>query len=387
MNFYTQQSANHLIIRYQLFFIMILVLISFFSALYIDIKVWHLVQKAISDAYIQVATFVAATLIIFYSLEKFFHFDLSKSIANRPYFEIVISSFLGALPGCGGAIMVITQYVRGKLSFGAVMATLTATMGDAAFLLIAKKPLIGLLILLVGFVVGVISGILVNKIHGPDFMRDKNSTSIEQAESKEYNNSKKLEYFWIILFIPGIFLGVFTAFQIDLNVYFTNIYIDELITLFGFLAGSLCFFMWLFPYLGGIKKTMSSPKETIIRRTVSDTNFVTGWVIIAFLVFELTVYFVDIDLKNIFSNIIYLVPLIAILIGFLPGCGPQLLVTTMYLAGYVPLSAQIGNAISNDGDALFPALVISPKVALVATLYSALPALIVSYGYLFIFEI
>ena len=240
---------------------------------------------------------------------------------------------------------------------------------------------------MVGFVVGVISGILVNKIHGPDFMRDKNSTSIEQAESKEYNNSKKLEYFWIILFIPGIFLGVFTAFQIDLNVYFTNIYIDELITLFGFLAGSLCFFMWLFPYLGGIKKTMSSPKETIIRRTVSDTNFVTGWVIIAFLVFELTVFFVEIDLKNIFSNIIYLVPLIAILIGFLPGCGPQLLVTTMYLAGYVPLSAQIGNAISNDGDALFPALVISPKVALVATLYSALPALIVSYGYLFIFEI
>jgi hypothetical protein len=32
-------------------------------------------------------------------------------------------------------------------------------------------------------------------------------------------------------------------------------------------------------------------------------------------------------------------------------------------------------------------LVISPKVALVATLYSAFPALIVSYGYLFIFEI
>jgi len=366
---------------------MILVLISFFSALYIDIKVWNLVQKAISDAYIQVATFVAATLIIFYSLEKYFNFNLSKAIANRPYFEIVVSSFLGALPGCGGAIMVITQYVRGKLSFGAVMATLTATMGDAAFLLIAKKPLIGLLMLLVGFVVGVISGILVNKIHGPDFMRDKNSTSIELAESKEYNNSKKLEYFWITLFIPGIIIGVFTAFQIDLNLYFTNIYIDELVTLFGFLAGSLCFFMWLFPYLGGIKRAMSSPKETIIRRTVSDTNFVTGWVIIAFLVFELTVFLVDIDLKNIFSNIIYLVPLIAVLIGFLPGCGPQLLVTTMYLAGYIPLSAQIGNAISNDGDALFPALVISPKVALVATLYSAFPALIVSYGYLFIFEI
>ena len=59
----------------------------------------------------------------------------------------------------------------------------------------------------------------------------------------------------------------------------------------------------------------------------------------------------------------------------------------MFIAGSLPLSAQIGNAISNDGDALFPALAISPKVALVATIYSAIPALIVSYGYLIFFEL
>ena len=79
-------------------------------------------------------------------------------------------------------------------------------------------------------------------------------------------------------------------------------------------------------------------------------------------------------------------PLAAILIGFLPGCGPQVLVTTMYLAGALPLSAQIGNAISNDGDALFPAIAIAPRVAVIATLYSAVPAVIISYGWLFAFE-
>ena len=76
----------------------------------------------------------------------------------------------------------------------------------------------------------------------------------------------------------------------------------------------------------------------------------------------------------------------AILIGFLPGCGPQFLVTTMYLSGMIPLSAQIGNAISNDGDALFPAIAIAPRVAIVATLYSAVPALLISYGWLFLVE-
>ena len=126
-----------------------------------------------------------------------------------------------------------------------------------------------------------------------------------------------------------------------------------------------------------------------VRRSIvplADTNFVTVWVIGAYLVFDLSVYFFAIDLKQVFSGFTLFTPMIAILIGFLPGCGPQVLVTTMYLAGILPLSAQIGNALSNDGDALFPAIAIAPKVAVVATLYSAVPAVIISYGWLFLFE-
>ena len=57
-----------------------------------------------------------------------------------------------------------------------------------------------------------------------------------------------------------------------------------------------------------------------------------------------------------------------------------------YLAGLVPLSAQIGNTISNDGDALFPAIAIAPKVAIVATLYSAVPAIMIAYGWMYCME-
>ena len=88
-----------------------------------------------------------------------------------------------------------------------------------------------------------------------------------------------------------------------------------------------------------------------------------------------------------FVHFSVLTPLIAVLVGFIPGCGPQIIVTSIYLMGIIPLSAQIGNALSNDGDALFPVLAIAPKVGLIATLYSAVPALVISYGYLFIFEL
>jgi len=50
----------------------------------------------------------------------------------------------------------------------------------------------------------------------------------------------------------------------------------------------------------------------------------------------------------------------------------------------VPMSALIGNALSNDGDALFPAIAIAPRAAIIATIYSAVPAFIIAYGWYFL---
>ena len=114
------------------------------------------VLKALADAYIQVTSFVAATLFLFYAAERITGIDAEKLLAESRSSQVAMAAFLGALPGCGGAIIVITQYVSGRLSFGAVMAALTATMGDAAFLLIAQEPLTGISILIMGFAVGVV---------------------------------------------------------------------------------------------------------------------------------------------------------------------------------------------------------------------------------------
>lgn len=121
-------------------------------------------------------------------------------------------------------------------------------------------------------------------------------------------------------------------------------------------------------------------------RVVGDTCFVTVWVAFAYLIYELGIHFTGVDLKQLFETWAPLVPLIAILVGFIPGCGPQVVVVTMYLNGLVPFSAEIGNAISNDGDALFPAIAMAPKAAVIATLYSAIPAFVIAYGYFWLFE-
>ena len=387
MNHFYHQAERPFLIKYQPIFSYIFLVTGIFLFFNIDHHLWLIIQKSVSDAYIQVSTFVAGTLLFFYSLEKKLKIDINKLLNKNRTFEVFLSSFLGSLPGCGGAIIVLTQYARGKISFGSVVAALTSTMGDAAFLLIAKKPTIGLLIMIVGFSVGFISGILVNLIHNKNFMK-MNGCDLLKLNSKpsEYKVSKNLDIIWMILIIPGIVIGIFTAFQIDLDLHFSNKFINQPISFFGFVAGLLCFVMWVIPIMSGFKYNPSKSDENIIRRTVSDTNFITGWVILAFLAYELTIYLGNINLEAIFKSYFIFIPLIAILIGFLPGCGPQILVTTLYLNGIIPLSAQIGNAISNDGDALFPAIALHPKAALIATIYSGIPALLVSYSYFFIFE-
>ena len=343
----------------------------------------QVVISTIADAYLQVTTFVAATLLIFYGIERLFGFNAVKLLSRSGAWQVPIAAALGALPGCGGAIIVVTNYVSGRLSFGAVMATLTATMGDAAFLLIAKEPVTGMLIMAIGLVVGIISGYVVDFIHGKDFLRPTNEKSPEEALLTTREDAPHfVNHLWMIAIIPGIIIGGFGAFQIDLDPVFANQLTDQPITLFGFMAGLLCFAMWLLPRFLP-KQKQSAPSSAILRQTIADTNFVTGWVIIAFLIFEVSLFVTGYELTQLFDGLAIWVPLMAVAIGLLPGCGPQVLVTSLYLAGIVPLSAQIGNAISNDGDALFPAIALAPKAALVATVYSTIPALLLAYGWYF----
>ena len=183
----------------------------------------------------------------------------------------------------------------------------------------------------------------------------------------------------------GLLIGLFVAFQFDIDSYLNLPKDLSVVAIVGSVGAFLSIFMWSLNPLSDFQCSTDRTRN-YVSRVVDTTNFVSTWVICGFLVFEVFMFFTSIDLKDLFSTWLPFVPLIAILFGFLPGCGPQIVVTTFYLNGYIPLSAEMGNAISNDGDALFPAIALAPKAAIIATLYSAIPAIIVAYGYMYLFE-
>ena len=345
----------------------------------------NIIRESMVDAYLAVSVFVGFTLMVFIGLDSLTKFDIHSFLEKTKNFHVPIASFLGAIPGCGGAIIVVTQYIQGRISFGSLVAVLTATMGDAAFLILAMEPSTGLLIFVLGIFVGTISGYVVDLIHGRSFMMTNSDIELEFEKLKKTFVSK-FNIFWLMLFVPGFFIGILLAFQIDVDTLFnlpTNI---SIVLLLGSAGAILSIFMWSLNPLSDFQCSTDKSRG-FVSRVVDTTNFVTTWVISGFLFFEIFMYFTNIDLKLFFDLWLPFVPLIAILFGFLPGCGPQIVVATFYLNGYIPLSAELGNAISNDGDALFPAIALAPKAAILATIYSAFPAIIVAYTYLIIFEL
>ncbi len=338
------------------------------------------IRSSMIDAYIQVSVFVGFTLFVFIGLDSLTKFDVKNFLAKTQKFHVGIAAFLGAIPGCGGAIIVVTQYIQGRISFGSLVAVLTATMGDAAFLILAIEPTTGLLIFGIGIIVGSISGYIIDFIHGIDFMQSETKIKVE-FEKINKTFVSNFNFFWLFLFIPGFILGILVAFQIE----FVSPAYNSLLVFIASAGAILSIFMWSLNPLSDFQCSTDKSRG-LLSRVVDTTNFVTTWVISGFLVFEIFMYFTSLDLKIFFDLWLPFVPLVAILFGFLPGCGPQVVVATFYLNGYIPLSAELGNAISNDGDALFPAIALAPKAAILATLYSAIPALVVAYGYFYLFE-
>jgi len=242
-------------------------------------------------------------------------------------------------------------------------------MGDAAFLLIAKRPDAALVVLPLSLVVGVISGYVVDLLD-----KRRIAEPVEAAQlAPVIGKTRTRDLIYVALVAPGLVFGVLGLAQVE----FSGV-MAQFIKVLALAGITLSMLIWMTSPL----KTMSNENDSALTRTAEETSFITAWVLLAFLLFEFAVL-AGLDLGAAFQTFGVALPIIAVLVGFIPGCGPQILVTTFYINGLVPFSALIGNAIANDGDALFPAIALNPKAALLATVYSAIPAVIVAYGFFF----
>lgn len=191
-----------------------------------------IVVDAIADSFWAVSCYIAATLTIYHYSASILSANnrFSRLYHSSRHYQVVFASLLGALPGCGGAIVVITQFASRKVGFGSVVAVLTATMGDAAFILIATEPQIAYVVISIGIVSGTIMGWVVNLFHSDDFLRPKQKQpSIKNICCPPLDNPSKIErkainiqgFIWGGLLIPCTIIALLDSFQVDLNALFS----------------------------------------------------------------------------------------------------------------------------------------------------------------------
>ena len=151
-----------------------------------------------------------------------------------------------------------------------------------------------------------------------------------------------------------------------------------------FIDYSLCHPKFSPMTLATIGDKLNSLDETLVH-AASETAFVTCWVLIAYLVFEFGMLLSGIkesDMSEHGSGAGAV--LVAATIGLIPGCGPQIIAITAYVEGIISFPALVANAISQDGDALFPLLVRHKVASIWATIHTTLPAIIVGLVFLWV---
>jgi len=133
---------------------------------------------------------------------------------------------------------------------------------------------------------------------------------------------------------------------------------------------------------------LMSLKETLIHNA-EETAFVITWVFVAYLIYEFSIFALgggsyqagEEILTHFMLSAGVLPVIIGAVIGLIPGCGPQVIFVTLFTKGLLPFAALLANAISQDGDALFPLLAIDRKSSLWATIITTIPAIIMGVLY------
>ncbi|WP_207586235.1 putative manganese transporter [Halomontanus rarus] len=376
--------------------------------------------ESLRDGYVQVSAFVAVTVLAFAFVQYRTNGALVAKIEEHERLQPLFGALMGLTPGCGGAIVMMPLYVRGTVSFGTVVATLAATAGDSAFVIIALAPEAALYAYGLAFVAAVGFGYLVDttgmgvsridaavarfspattdggttvrKTVGPNPGHEypggapthAHKTGPDRHSTVLTPLSHVAHVAWWVAAAAGLVLGVVFLLRGGPEVALTvGPTFDGAFTVVGITGTLLSLFLYVVGRhyigegsVGRARESFASGYEALLHAAM-ETSFVTVWVIGAYLIYEYGLVMTGIDIAATAAAAGALAPIAGAAVGVIPGCGPQIVLAGVYAEGGLPFSALVANAISQDGDALFPLLAIDKKAAVVATVYNVIPAVVV----------
>lgn len=346
-----------------------------------------------------------------------------KSLRKTPTGQVVLGALLGSIPGCMGGFATVSLYTHRMFSFGALVAMMIASSGDEAFIMLAMIPDQAVILFAVLFVIAVLAGIIIDKIHLKVHLKSCNKHDHEDCgvqtdcegyevheheghEAHEHEGSKR-HFGWkrIVMFIGlAVFIAALATGNLShdhsahahshnvehhhdnecscehhghesheatkghtinllneewMNVLFAGLSVIVLVTLLFASDHFIEEHLW----------------NHVIKKHLL-TIFC--WTFGVLLVLGIAMQYVDID--HWISDNTTLMILLATLIGIIPESGPHMIFVTLFAAGVVPFPVLLASSISQDGHASIPLLAESKKSFAWAKLINCVVALAAGYA-------
>ncbi|MCD4771904.1 MAG: arsenic efflux protein [Bacteroidales bacterium] len=281
----------------------------------------------------------------------------NQKLQKKGWLQIIVAAFLGVIPGCLGAFTVVSLFTHRMVGFAALVTAMIATFGDEAFVMFAMMPGKALILTLIVFGVAIFTGFIILFFSKSKDEKTDNSFGFEIHPEQEKCHC----------FPKGKLLS-----QLK------NISFERSLLILGF---SIFIFLLTIGELG--------PNEWSWKRI----TFIIGSLVILFIVTTVPDHFIKdhlwghvikkhlpriflwtfgtillihflqnyINVEEWAQNNLFIILLIAVLIGIIPESGPHLVFITLFVSGVIPFSILIASSIVQDGHGALPLLAESKK--------------------------
>jgi len=334
-----------------------------------------------------ITLFVLAMMLIIEYLNVFTHGLWSKGLKQSPWKQIVMGALLGIIPGCLGAYTAVSLYVHNVIGIGALVATMIATSGDEAFFMFSIIPQAALKLHVIIFGIALISGFAVQYFAKkklvescPDKQFEIHHDAMEHARfnwANMVNQLKKMTLLrgLILLFLFGILAFVLISEQLGHH--------HELLSLpsmdthqhpewihYTFIAVIV---ISLFIVITVNDHFLSDHlwKHVINKHFLRIFLWTFGTLAILHLLNQY------LDIEGLIHQNLFIVLMIAVLVGIVPESGPHLVFVILFASGNLPFSILLASSIVQDGHGSIPLLAETRKGFIVVKLINVAVGLLV----------
>ncbi len=304
-----------------------------------------------------ITSFVIVMMLLIEFINLITHGNWQQKIKKSKFGQYFLAAILGATPGCLGAFTIVSLYSHKIVTFGALVSAMIATSGDETYLMLSLFPLKALLIMVALTFVGIVIGYLTDKFYKrqDEILPD----DVHELEIHKHDEYKIIDKHNIFANLKGL------SFQRALLIFMLSSFLFLLAT--GQIAPKAE--AWVKITFG------ASTAIALLLALITSEHFLEkhfwGHVIkkhfVRIFLWTFGALFIVAFFNHFFNvndwivNNLYLVLLIATLVGLIPESGPHMIFVTLFADGLIPFSILFASSVVQDGHGTLPLLAVSKK--------------------------